>query len=620
LKVVLALALVLASVPARGAPRVIIVSFDGAGFVTTSRLISEAKLPHFERLVREGAWSDGMVSSFPTKTAAAHAMLFTGQYGHTNGITGNEVLRVPPERGSRVETMNGYFSDSLRSEPVWEMAANAGFDAYVFHAPQAYPFHAVPRLFAAHGYTDARVKGEVLDPDAALAPAPDEAWLVPDAWRKEAREIRFTVGETAFKGVLFDDPLDPKAGIDTLGVAPASDLSSFVARVKAGAEGGFSEPVAAWISGKKAWFSVRLFDCARDGSSFVLYRSGAAEMALSTMEFPGAATVGLEAYAGNGGTDAYETGRLGPTLAQGGDGEAERRLLETLEHLLTQLVAQARLALSRDYRLLVLYSPVTDDVAHQIHGHLAPELPGHDPSLAGQLWPVMAGAFALQDRFLSVILEAAERDAAHVVVVSDHGMSGTNKLVHLNLALQQAGLLAVDEAGEIDLARTRALAPPLGDLSVAVNAVDRPGGIVPLPERESVLASVRQALEALHDPDSGERIVTAFFDPATAGLLQPGGASTGDLFLDLAPGYYPSTDAKGALVETTVPEGNHVFVPTRRDMLAIFALWGPSVPHGVRLGRVRAIDVTPTILELLSIPARPDLPGRSLVPGRGILN
>jgi predicted AlkP superfamily phosphohydrolase/phosphomutase len=619
LRALLAVALLLVSAHARAAGRVIVVSFDGAGFVTTSRLIEDGRLPNFQRLVGEGAWSDGMVSSFPTKTAAAHALLFTGQHGHTNGITANAVLRVPPERGSRLETMNGYFSDSLRAEPVWEMAARAGLDAYVFHAPQVYPFHPVPRLFAAHGYTDVETSGEVIDPD--VAPAPDAGWLVPDAWRKEAREVGFTVGETAFRAVLFDDPLDPATGVDTLGVAPASDLSSFVARVKSGREGKFSEPLAAWLSGKKVWFSLRLFDCAPDGSSFVLYRSGASEMALSVPEFPGAGTPALEAYAGNGGTDAYASGAFGRTLAQGGDGEAERRLIETEEHLLSQLVAQAAQALSRDYRILVLYSPVTDDVAHQIYGYLAPELPGYDASLAERLWPVMTQAFALQDRFLGVLLEAAERDGAHVVVVSDHGMAGTDRLVHLNVALRRAGLLAIDAGSEIDLAHTRALAPALSDLSVAANTVDRPGGIVPFDERESVLSSVRRALEALRDPASGARIVTAFYEPSTAGLLQPGGTSTGDLFLDLAPGYYPSTDTDGdAIVENTEPEGNHIFVPTRRDMLAIFGLWGPSVPQGTRLGRVRAIDVTPTLLDLLELPARSDLPGRSLVPRAGVLN
>jgi predicted AlkP superfamily pyrophosphatase or phosphodiesterase len=81
-------------------PRVIVVSFDAAGYVLTSRLLADGKLPSFERMRRGGAWSDGMVTSFPTKTAAAHDAPFTGQHGHTSGITANSVLRFPPSRGA----------------------------------------------------------------------------------------------------------------------------------------------------------------------------------------------------------------------------------------------------------------------------------------------------------------------------------------------------------------------------------------------------------------------------------------------------------------------------------------------------------------------------------------
>jgi predicted AlkP superfamily phosphohydrolase/phosphomutase len=220
-----------------------------------------------------------------------------------------------------------------------------------------------------------------------------------------------------------------------------------------------------------------------------------------------------------------------------------------------------------------------------------------------------------------MLLEIADYDGAHVIVVSDHGIAGTDKLVHLNVALQKAGLLAIGPDGSIDLSRTRAIAPALGDASIAVNLVDRPGGIVPIEEKGAVLGEVRSALSSIKDPVSGAPIVTAFFEPATEGLLQPGGESTGHLFLDFAPGYYPSTSTSfPEVLEKRRPTGEHVFVPTRREMLAIFAAYGPRIPKGVNLGRVQGIDVTPTILDLLGLEPAPDLPGKSLVPGRGRLN
>ncbi len=588
-------------------PRVIVVSFDAAGYVLTSQLLAEGKLPSLDRMLRGGAWSDGMVTSFPTKTAAAHALLFTGRHGHASGITANSVLRSPPSSGSRLETRNGFFADSLRAEPVWGLAAARELETYVFHAPQAYPFRPQPHLSVIYGYTDAISVGEVLAPEA-----------IPGT---ESREIRFAVGESWYRGRFFDDPADPTIGFDTLEVAVEPDAGAPILRLKPGDSESFSPPIAASLFGRRTWFSLRLFSLSADGSSFVLYRSGTSELVTSPSDLLDDEPPSLRAYAGNGGARTYSTGGFGPTLMQGGSGEAERRFFETELHLASQLLDQARWGLSRDYRLVLLYSPVIDDVAHELYGYLASDLDGHDEALARKIRPILDEAFAVQDRFLGMLLDIADHDGAHLIVVSDHGMSGSNKLVHLNVALEKAGLLARGPDGGIDLSRTRALAPDLGDASVAVNAVDRPGGIVPVEEKPIVLDALRSALSSLKDPVSGERIVTAFFEPATTGLLQPGGDSTGDLFLDFAPGYYPSTSMSSTeVVENTDPSGEHVFVPTRRDMLAIFAAYGPRISKGVNLGRVQAIDVTPTILDLLGIEPSSDLPGKSLVPGKGVLN
>jgi predicted AlkP superfamily phosphohydrolase/phosphomutase len=262
-----------------------------------------------------------------------------------------------------------------------------------------------------------------------------------------------------------------------------------------------------------------------------------------------------------------------------------------------------------------------DEIAHALYGFLCPRIESYDEAVAQELRPILAEAFSIQDRLLAMLLEIADHDGAHVVVVSDHGMAAIDKDVHLNGALAGAGLLATGPEGAIDLSRTRALATD--DLSIAVNTVDRPSGIVPVEEKLSVLETVRGVLAGLEDPLTGERVITGFFDPATSGLLQPGGASSGDLFLDLAPGYYPTSSIPSdpaAIVERVAPSGEHGFVPTRREMLAIFAAYGPRVPKGIRLGRVHAIDVAPTLLDLIGLPPDPALPGKSLIPSRGVLN
>ena len=624
---VLATAFLVVASLASAHPRVILVSWDGAGFALTSRLLAEGRMPNLRRMLREGAWTDGMVSSFPTKTAAAHAVLFTGYYGHQSGITGNTVLMLPAPEHDRLETLSGYFSTALRVDPVWVRVARAGLDAYAVHATQSYPFEAALRdldaderrhLFLIHGYTEVQLRGETWNERSAPLELPS-GWTIPEALGGAARAFRFTVGESSFWGLFFDDPMDPTAGVDTLGVVRDRTDTEFEARIKTG-DNGFSTPIAARASGTDVRFSLRLFDVSTDADRFLLYRSGAVEMALSNPDTPKADYPVLRVYAGNSATRPYSSGEFGPTRSGGGDGTAEARFHETLVHLQEQIMRQASVALDEDYSLVVLYSPVTDDVAHELVGLVDPMLAGYDAVRAAAHWEDLAKGFELQDRYLGVLLEAAERDGAHVIVVSDHGMSGTDRLVYLNVALEHAGLLSLNPDRTIDLTATRALAPPLADGSIAINTTDRPGGIVPPEERDEVARLVREALSALTDPETGELVITAFFEPAWSGLLQPGGASTGDLFLEFAPGYYPTdwTDAEVAIVRTK-PRGNHIFVPTRRDMLSICAAWGPRVRAGVNWGKVRSIDIVPTVLDLLELEVPADMPGRSLVPARTLL-
>jgi len=604
--------------------RVILFVWDGAAQWVTSRILAEGKLPNLQRMIREGAWSDGMITSFPTKTAVAHAVFTTGVYGHTNGITGNSVLLAPASDHTRLEWESGFFSNPLRAEPIWVKTARAGLMTYTFHVPQSYPFqNSLDRLRPAeavnlrmlYGYSGLRVTAEVITHQRAATTAA-RGWVVPEAEGSEARELGFRVGERVFWGLFFDDPFDLASGCDTLGIARDKSDGEFVARIKPGDGESFSVPIATILQGEELWFSLRLFELDETGSRFLMYRTSGEAVYASSQAFPGLGEPGIEAFAANAGDVLYETGWLGKTLMEGGDGVAEKRLLETEAHLNEQIGAQVERVLSQgDYRLLIMYSPVTDELSHALVGYIDPGVTDFDASMAEKVWPTLVAAHQLQDDLLGKVMDHASRDGGHVMVVSDHGMAGTDRVLNVNLALAEAGLLAIHPDRSIDLPRTKALYLPLGDASVAVNTLDRKGGIVPLEEKQAVLARVREALERIRDPESSQRVVTAFFEPSTHGLLQPGGSGTGDLFLDLARGYYFSdrTD-RDEVVSRTTPAGEHIFMPTRRDMHAICAAWGPRVRPGTQWSRVRAIDVAPTVLDVLGLPIPSELPGRSLLP------
>jgi predicted AlkP superfamily phosphohydrolase/phosphomutase len=612
-------------IPVEAAPtqRVILFSWDGAAQWTLKRVLENADLPNLRRLVDEGAWADGMVSSFPTKTAAAHAMLWTGRYGHQSGITANSLLLEPAAEHTRLETQSGYFANGLKSEPLWVTTARAGLTTYALHATQSYPYEEMERwlrpgsydhLQMVNGYTPASrspaVYTQRTDPSQ-----PANGWSAPEGRLPGAREISLQLDEDARWGLLFDDPNDPVVGLDTFGLVDSKRSSALEIVLKPGLNAAPSSPIRLAHLGKTLNSTLRLFELDREDGSYILFLSGAKVLGASSPRFPNAAGLADEVFAGNGAGGIYERGQFGPTIPEGGDGTAEDRLLVTLADLAGQLRDQQRAILDRrDYSLVILYSPVLDDASHTWVGYLDPAMPGHDPELAKALWPKLEAAYKLHEGLLEDILHAAERDGANFLLVSDHGMAGTNRQLNLNIALERAGLLTRNAEGGIDLARSRALHLPLSEVSIAVNSTDRAGGIVDPGERQMVLDETRSALRELRDPDTGQQLITGIHESAISGPLQPGGTTTGDLFVDLAPGYYPSNRLdRDQLVTVTNPSGNHGFLPTRSEMLAICLAWGPDIPSATRWSQVRSIDIAPTVLELLGLPVPDDLPGRPLV-------
>ena len=628
-------------------PRLVVLAVDGAGRLLVERLLASGELPNFARLRREGAFSDGLIPAHPSRTAPSFAAIWNGLPGAETGVTGNTVLATPPESFSLLETRDGFSAETLRTDPLWVRTARAGIRAVTLHTTHTFPLEPAlarlgardrERLFVLTGYTDLRLPPATLDeensPLLAAAPA-----AVGAGFGEGAGFFRFRVGDSRFVGALFDDPALAGSGWDTLGVlpdeargageptGPAGDAGAsplLLARVRVGGEGEFSIPVAARSGGRRADFRIRAF-AARTSSAeapgrFVVFRSGARAVAAHP-EGAWRARLGAPFYSGTIGPAEFASGRLGPRretpaagkdAVGGGPGVAVGRLLDIVEALadtaIEHLAAGAEIP---DWGLLALYLPFADEMAHLTYGHLDEGLPSYDADRAAAARPLFVGAFREVDRVLGRAFAVAEDAGAHLLVVGDHGMAGSDRRAHLNVALERAGLLAFDEDGLPDLSRTEALLLPTGDGSVAVNRASRPGGVVEGAGEADVLRAAREALLALRTPE-GSGVVTGFLEPSAGGAVRFGGDSTGDLFPILAPGLRSSPLPAPEVVMPAPPAGGHGFLSTRLDMLAVFAAWGPRVAPGAR-PRSSALDVLPTALDLLGIPPDPALPGRSLL-------
>jgi predicted AlkP superfamily phosphohydrolase/phosphomutase len=590
--------------------RAVLLSLDGSGAPILDDAVGRGVMPNLAELRRRGAFARGSLTTRPSKTAAGHAALYTGAWSDVNGITGNE---VSPPGAAITATADGYSSLDLRAEPIWAAAARQDVDVTVVSATQVHPFSTYTgadkrfpgyygrKLTLFDGYQNFDAPDRVYAA-TDLKPA-DTEWLGPlPAHEGEARALAIEDLGLRFDALVYDDPRDPAHGFDTVYVTLDGDprggvtLKPVPARPDASAFAGLSVP----LGGADAAVYFRLFALAADGSALTLYRTAPHVLRSNKARLETAAFDASGGFVGNGAGRAYEKGGLGPPLWDGGDGTAERRYLETVALVVRQVSRLDDFALDRTgWELLLTYLPYPDEALHVWYGYLDPSLPRHDPALAARLRPFLDEVLRLADTEIGHLARRAGADAV-VAVAGDHGFIGVDRTLKPNVVLRQAGLLALDAGGHVDLARTRAYYAP-GQF-VLINRVARAGGIVRPEEEDGVRRQVAQALRAVRDGAARAPVVLDVLDPRTPrGEPTFGGPAGGDLYLSIAPAYGVSAALDGDAIEKTRPRGDHVLDPERPAMQAGFALAGAGVAAGAALGDIRQIDVAPTLCRLLGI-------------------
>ncbi|HWP58060.1 MAG TPA: alkaline phosphatase family protein [Candidatus Acidoferrales bacterium] len=608
--------------PATGAEPVqaIIVAFDGFSGQRLAELVRAGKLPNFARLIAGGAFSDSVTTVFPSKTAPAFASLWTGAGPRVTGISGNLMPRTPRSSHTIAESRSGFFSDALLAEPLWVSAARAGLKSVVLQATHAWPFdryitsgapaEASERLVLFEGYATYAGSNGVVSRRLAK-PAPASGWQNAPASLKPPLEILFRVGGATVFGLMIDDPAESSSGYDTLLVAGARDGRQIHARLKPGAPGSldsWSDTVELEKLGG-AGVRFRLFDLKPDGSDYLLYFTHPAREQGTSPQLVSALRKEAGMFVGHGASVPYVQGLLGRPLFRGGDGTAEQRYMETVRLNLRRLTNWTRWAMRNlQWDLLFTYTNYPDEAEHLWRGFLDPGLSGYRRDLAERLEPFLDQVYAGCDDFLGEVLRLAPQNTI-IAVVSDHGIEGVNRAVRVNVALERAGLLALDARGKLDLSRTKALYPSGDNSYVLINTTDRKGGIVSPAERAEVAARVGEALSRV--TDLGRKVVTAIYDAESEGArMAIGGAAGGDLYLDLAPGYaFDPYLGKGDVVVAREPYGMHGFNPARASMRAMMIFYGPGVHRGRKLTGASTNDFAPTLSRLLGIPPPRDASG-----------
>lgn len=258
------------------------------------------------------------------------------------------------------------------------------------------------------------------------------------------------------------------------------------------------------------------------------------------------------------------------------------------------------------------------------------------------------------DAVLSKVMDYCERRNATLYVVSDHGFGPVSRTVYVNRALADAGLLTPKESSgvraalaqtgmtksrllgalervgiddetlverlprslvdsvartvpgdhalyDVDADHTEAFLHGLG--SVYVNDTGRfEDGAVEPAERERVTSEVMEALSALTDPETGDRVLSVH----DGDELNPDDEFAPDVVVEGAEGYH----VKSALAPEAVTDADGVAAYHRPE--GVFFAWGPSIAPGTSLDGGTVVDVAPTVLHGLGEPIPAAAQGRVL--------
>ena len=107
-------------------PYVVLVSFDGF----RADYLDKYPAPNFQRVVRNGVRSRGLIPVFPSKTFPNHYSIVTGQYAETHGIVANRFFDPARRQAYALGDSKAVLDGSwYRGEPIWITAEKQGMVA-----------------------------------------------------------------------------------------------------------------------------------------------------------------------------------------------------------------------------------------------------------------------------------------------------------------------------------------------------------------------------------------------------------------------------------------------------------------------------------------------------------
>jgi len=231
--------------------------------------------------------------------------------------------------------------------------------------------------------------------------------------------------------------------------------------------------------------------------------------------------------------------------------------------------------------------------------------------------------FSQIDDFLRETVNLVGSDG-HVIIVSDHGFTGTTEVVYINTFLEQQGYLKWLPTAELELPESRELgeAHPyhlthfdMPHTRAFASSASSNGIHIPIDGARGMSGVSRAGYTALQDEIS-DALLTQCADPETGDPLVTYVWKREDVFagphVNLAPsltlalrdcGFFSVLRSDCIVRSRPVVMGCH-----HPD--GVFLAHGPAVRPGVAEHPLALVDVAPTVLHLLSVPIPSEFEGR----------
>ncbi len=347
-------------------------------------------------------------------------------------------------------------------------------------------------------------------------------------------------------------------------------------------------------------------------------------------------------------------------MSEKGRGSNPARFVQSVKEMeIARSRAVCHLMESRPWDLFIYVIETTDNLQHEVWHILDKTHPRHDQAEAAATMPAIHDYYQAVDQALGEMLARVPEDAL-VVILSDHGFGPFHKFFHINNWLAAHGWLQfkrspgsrlkrtafrlgvtpinalkwVNRLGlgglrknvkrgrgggmlrrwflsfhDVDWARTKAFSVGnFGQIYLNV-AGERPAGCVAPGDYDALRDEIAAAALGYRDPEDGSQVVQQVYrrEEIFHGISE---SRLPDLVLHTDRARYVSFGhadfGSSRIIEPSIGQTGH------HHMVGVMALAGPGVQAGVRLPEASILDLAPTILHYLRLPAPAYMDGQVL--------